>query len=139
VLFLFKEEKMIKILVVVLAVLFSWNMAALAQEKDYEAACTKECNFLTKDCTAYIDCRVAKATCLESCMQRKVWEKVAVSLDKLSAVIEKQGKEKEDKEENLQPYISTRQLPAEEENTTAESQTVSDSAQSMTGNETDLY
>lgn len=122
---------MMKILVLVLAVLLSWNMAALAQEKDYEAACAKECNFLTKDCTAYIDCRVAKVQCLESCMQRNVWEKVAGSLDKLSAVLEKQGKEKEAKEESLQPYISTRSLPVSDsvqsENAVTDTPSVSDS------------
>jgi len=129
---------MIKSLVVVLAVFFSWNMAALAQEDKNEAACTKECNFLTKDCTAYIECRVAKATCLETCMQRKVWEKVSGSLDKLSAVLDKQNKEKETQEDNLQPYISTRKLPAEEENATGAS-SVSDSVQSTNTTASDMY
>jgi hypothetical protein len=121
---------MMKILVLVLAVLLSWSMAALAQEKDYEAACAKECNFLTKDCTAYIDCRVAKVQCLESCMQRNVWEKVAGSIDKLTATLEQQAKEKKEKEENIQPYISTRPLPAPEEDMTTGSRHVSDSDQS---------
>lgn len=61
--------------------------------EDYNEACKKECGFMTKDCQAYTECRVAYSTCLESCMQRHVWEKVATSLDKLGVVLDKHAKE----------------------------------------------
>jgi len=119
---------MMRIFVLVLAALMLWNLEVFAEKEDYETACTEECNFLTKDCTAYIDCRVARAQCLESCMQRKVWEKVAGSLDKLTVVLEKQAQEKEEKEKNPPPPVIAPSIPSQPQNTTKGSQSVSDSA-----------
>jgi hypothetical protein len=96
---------MIKItIMILLGTILLLNAGALAQEEKYVAACATECKALTKDCTAYIECKVAKSQCLESCMQRKVWENVAVVLDKLTIVLENQAKEKEEKEKNLKPF-----------------------------------
>jgi hypothetical protein len=118
---------MIKILVLVLAASLLWSVNAFAQQVDYEAICAKECNYLTKDCTAYIDCRVAKSSCLESCMQRKVWEKVAGSIDRLTTVLEQQVKDKEEKEDGSKQYISSPTAPVVQENVTAEASYISDS------------
>jgi hypothetical protein len=98
-------DKMTKITIaILLGTILLWNAGALAQEEKYEAACAAECRALTKDCTAYIECKVAKSQCLESCMQRKVLENVAVVLEKLTAVLEIQAKEKEEKEKDLRPF-----------------------------------
>jgi hypothetical protein len=69
---------------------------AYAQDDNYESACQQECSYLTADCTAYLECRVAKSQCLESCMQRKVWEKMAGAIDKLSVILEKQAQKNAD-------------------------------------------
>ena len=94
---------MLRILAIVIAALSFFSVNALAEESTYEAYCAKECSFLTKDCTAYVECRVAKTTCLSDCMQRKVWESVVRVLDRLILVLEKQGKQKD--ETSLQPVI----------------------------------
>jgi hypothetical protein len=128
-----KEEiEMIKILMVILSAVLLWSTGVSAEGDKYEAACANECNYLTRDCTAYIDCRVAKTQCLESCMQRKVWENLAVTLEKLTTVLEKQAQEKEDERENLRanssvplssslPQPSTFQKPVEKKSDSMQS------------------
>lgn len=88
-----------KICISVLGLMLLCGVSALAQESSYESDCANECSFLTKDCTAYLECRIAKTTCMSDCMQRKVLEKVATALDKLTVVLEKQAKESDKKEE----------------------------------------
>ncbi len=90
------------LVLILLGLVLLWYRGVWAQAATYEAACVQECKALTKDCTAYIECKVAKTQCLESCMQRKVWENVAVVLEKLTTVLEIQAKEKEEKE--LKPF-----------------------------------
>ena len=85
------------ILLIVLCALL-WGTDAYSQEQGFDPACTNECNSFTPDCTVYIECRIAKSACITNCMQRKVWEKVALSLDKLTAVLEKQAEEKKEKQ-----------------------------------------
>jgi hypothetical protein len=101
----------VRIFILVLSIIFLCGIKIQAEDSDYEAACLKECSFLTKDCTAYLECRVAKTTCMSDCMQRKVLEKVATAIDKLTVVLEKQGKEKEQKEEAV-PLFSAPNPPA---------------------------
>jgi len=117
---------MIRISILLLLGLFFLQMQAMAAEP-YEADCTKECSFLTKDCTAYVECRVAKTTCLESCMQRKVWEKVATAVDKLTVTLEKQAQREEEKEKTRpeEPIVSA--TPAQIQNTTLRSSASPDS------------
>ncbi|MDD5194159.1 MAG: hypothetical protein PHQ96_00605 [Candidatus Omnitrophica bacterium] len=86
----------------------------------YVAACAKECSFLTKDCTAYLDCRVAKTTCTENCMQRKVWEKVAISLDKLIVSLEEQTQASLKEKEIFAQLIKTLSAGAQKSETGAE-------------------
>jgi len=61
-------------------------------------------------------------------MQRKVWEKVAGSIDRLTTVLEQQAKDKQEKEEESKPYISSPVLPVQE-NITIEAPYVSDSGE----------
>ncbi|MBU2102917.1 MAG: hypothetical protein ABH865_02055 [Candidatus Omnitrophota bacterium] len=88
---------------------------AFAEDSGYNETCTKECSFLTKDCTAYLDCRVAKVTCVQDCMQRKVWEKVAVSLDRLTVALEAQSQKSEKETEILEQLLKNSQ-PAVQKN-----------------------
>ena len=105
---------MIKVCIIFIAAWFLFNVNALAMgEEDYESACNNECSFLTKDCTAYVECRVARTTCTSNCMQRKVWEKVATAIDSLTAVLEKQAKEKETTVEVVQPPQPTTRVSYE--------------------------
>jgi hypothetical protein len=64
-------------------------------------------------------------------MQRKVWEKVVVSLDNLSAVLEKQAREKQEQERTSQPNSIMPPAPPQAENTTKSNPAaVSDSGRS---------
>lgn len=104
-----------KIFFFALGILLCWQIG-LAAEEDYTVACEKECAFLTKSCTAYLECSVAKINCQSSCMQRKVWEKVAKSLDNLSTVLEKQAREKEERERVSQSSTVMPSATAQTEN-----------------------
>jgi hypothetical protein len=99
-----------------------------AENENYNEACKQECGFMTKDCQAYTECRVAYSTCLENCMQRHVWEKVATALDKLSIVLEQQGKEEAKQNEVInelqKAYSSTPLVNAPVTNQTSVNQTV---------------
>jgi hypothetical protein len=86
-----------RILLAVVCVL-SWGVSVYAQTDNVDPACVSECSVFTSSCTVYVECKIAESTCFSNCMQRKVWEKVALSLDKLTAVLEKQAREKEEKE-----------------------------------------
>ncbi len=120
-----------RILVLILGMLFAWQANIFGQGAGYEDACSKECSYLTKACTAYIECSVAKAECQESCMQRKVWENVAGVLDRLTVVLEKQAMEKkEEKEKSPQPYAIVPLAQYQNQNATETKSTVSDSSKS---------
>jgi hypothetical protein len=86
-----------RILLAVICALL-WGASAYAQTENADSACVNECSIFTPSCTVYVECKIAKSTCFSNCMQRKVWEKVALSLDKLTAVLEKQAREKGEKE-----------------------------------------
>ena len=116
--------------------LFSLNAFALG-ESDYESACNNECSFLTKDCTAYVECRVARTTCTSNCMQRKVWEKVVTALDSLTAVLEKQAKEKEAGPEVIPSSLIPPRVSYERK-AAATNQTVTDKGGSAAGEDSAL-
>jgi hypothetical protein len=108
----------------------AWKTNMFGQGVNYEDACSKECSYLTKACTAYIECSVAKAECQESCMQRRVWENVAGVLERLTVVLEKQAMEKQEKEKNPQPSAIVSPSQYQNQNVTESKSTVSDSAKS---------
>jgi hypothetical protein len=112
---------MMRIFTLVLVALLFCEINAFAQEADYEATCAKECSSLTKDCTAYIECKVAKTECLSNCMQRKTWENVIKVLEKLTVSLDKQTKLMEEKEKTPQPYYLVQPPQPEIQNTTFQS------------------
>jgi len=105
------------------------SINVLAQD-NYEKTCSEECNIFTKSCMTYVECMVAKSTCLSNCMQRKVWEKVVQALDKLTTLLEKQAKEKEKKGKNTEPYSIVPLTSYQTQNATQSSLSVSDSTKS---------
>jgi len=78
----------------------------------------------------YVECMVAKSTCLSNCMQRKVSEKVVQALDKLTTLLEKQAKEKEERGKNTEPYSIVPLTSYQSQNATQSSLSVSDSTKS---------
>jgi hypothetical protein len=126
-----KEVKKMRIgfINLVLGILLLLNINVFAQD-NHEEVCSKECSIFTASCTQYVECMVAKSTCLSNCMQRKVWEKVVQALDKLTTLLEKQAKEKEEKGGNTEPYSIVPLTSYQTQNATQSSLSVSGSMRS---------
>jgi hypothetical protein len=107
---------MMRIIFAALGVLL-WAACAYPQQDSADPACVNECSVFTPDCTTYIECKIAKSECLTNCMQRKVWEKVSLSLDKLTAVLEQEIEEKKKKAESEEKKPEEKQATTQKQDT----------------------